>query len=154
MIVLVRGQNDHLPHTQAAILAKCQLGALPPIVGEWTKCPLTAKGHKIKWSNCPLENRRSGSTYINPLQISLCCFLLVFRRCLFVLCFPQSFLPFALPLDLRRIPAIIRAVFNAVSCRGKNLAAVFASKLTATFLCCFLPVILSSAIHITEQLCR
>ena len=38
---LVKGQNDHLPHTQAAILAKCQLGALPPIVGEWTKCPLT-----------------------------------------------------------------------------------------------------------------
>ena len=68
--------------------------------------------------------------------------------------FPQSFLSFALPLDLRRIPAIIRAVFDAVSCRGKSLAAVFASKLSAAFFCRFLPVILRSAIHVAEQLCR
>ena len=39
-VAVVKGQNDHLPHTQAAILVKCQLGTLPPIVGEWTKCPL------------------------------------------------------------------------------------------------------------------
>ena len=46
VIILVSGQNGHLPHTHAAILVKCQLGTFPPIVAEWTKCPLTANGHK------------------------------------------------------------------------------------------------------------
>ena len=46
MIVLVKGQNDHLPHTQTVIVVGCQIGNLPLIVGEWTKCPLTANRHK------------------------------------------------------------------------------------------------------------
>ena len=149
-MVLVSGHFDHLPHTQSASWVKCQVDTLPPQTGK-----------KIKWSKCPLdfdeiganENTASGQNVHLRYQCALCCFLFFLRQCRFVLCLPQGFLPFALPLDLRRIPTLITAEFHIRPRCAKGLAAILTSDLTAALLCRFLSIILCSAICITKLLC-
>ena len=77
-------------------------------------------------------------------------FLFCFRFFL-VLSFSQGFLPCALPLDLRCIPAIIGTVFDATSRRRKHLAAVFAGTRPTAALCRLLPVKFCPAVGAAEQ---
>ena len=77
-------------------------------------------------------------------------FLFCFRFFL-VLSFSQGFLPCALPLDLCLITAIIGTVFDAVSCCGEHLAAVFAGTRPAAALCRILTVEFHTAVGAAEQ---
>ena len=87
---------------------------------------------------------RSGTS--RRLCLFLCCF-----DFFLVLGFSQGFLPCALQLDLRCIPASIGAVFDAASRRKKHLAAVFTGTLSAAVFCCLLPVEFRPAVGAAEQ---
>lgn len=92
-----------------------------------------------------IANRRSGSTYINPLPISLCCFWL------FVLgCFLHRS-AFILFLALVFVLAITGAELYIRPCSGKGLAAVFTDTFPASAFCRFLPIEFCSTVGTAKE---
>ena len=102
-------------------------------------------GIKNQVDFCPLENRRSGSTYINPLPISLCCFWLFVLGCF--LC-RSAFILF---LALVFVLAIPRAELYIRPCGSKGLSAIFTDTFPASAFCRFLPIVFCSTVWTAKE---